>query len=400
MTLRTKHLLGLFSALAVSGLASNAMAQEEGDAAPPPPAPTAPDATPPPEEEESSVDWLLFADAYASYNSNPVTQPYSSGPWHRAYAYRNGFSLSFLGLDATYDGGELGATGSLRYGPSTQIFFGADPENLGLFGLITQAYATWKPVDALTLDVGQFGTIYGAEVAESWQNLNYTRGGLYYGMQPFWHTGLRANYALSDEFGLTGLVVNGVNTQLDDNGSPSLGIQAAYGTDSFGIVGGYLGSMEPSTDGSGFDHFFDVVLTASLGDLSIVGNFDYNITVDGTVNANGEAENASFWGVSLAAGYQITEMFGVAARGEYLVDADNTLYGAVDDQGVPEDDVNVVTGTLTLDLKPVQGNNNLILRLDGRVEQSSADVFLDRDAEATDTWFQTVLGVVVTTDGG
>ena len=46
-------------------------------------------------------------------------------------------------------------------------------------------------------------------MAESWQNMNYTRGALYFAMQPFWHTGLRGSYQVSDSLGLTALVVNG-----------------------------------------------------------------------------------------------------------------------------------------------------------------------------------------------
>jgi hypothetical protein len=56
----------------------------------------------------------------------------------------------------------------------------------------------------------------------------------------------------------------------------------------------------------------------------------------------------------------------------------------------------LVTGTLTLDLKPIPDHDNLIIRLDNRIESSSnADMFLDRDWDATDSWFTTALGVVV-----
>ena len=53
-------------------------------------------------------------------------------------------------------------------------------------------------MDGLTIDVGLFDTIYGAEVADSWVNFNYTRSPLNYLMQPFYHLGVRATYEVSD----------------------------------------------------------------------------------------------------------------------------------------------------------------------------------------------------------
>jgi hypothetical protein len=110
-----------------------------------------------------------------------------------------------------------------------------------------------------------------------------------------------------------------------------------------------------------------------------------------------------FWGMSLAAGYQATELFGLAVRGEYLSDADNRLYQVQQTEfGVTfprTDQTNVVTITGTLDFKPVRGSNNLIIRWDNRLETSNRDIFFNRSSEESDVWFGSVLGVVVTTDG-
>ena len=114
----------------------------------------------------------------------------------------NGFALSFLGIATAFAGGEVGATGSFRFGPSVPEYYAGDMAGFGIDNL-TQGFVTWSPTDEFSMDIGLFGTIFGAEVAESWQNLNYTRGALYYSLQPFWYTGPRASYEIVDEFGLT-----------------------------------------------------------------------------------------------------------------------------------------------------------------------------------------------------
>ena len=76
----------------------------------------------------------------------------------------------------------------------------------------------------MSFDFGKFDTIYGAEVAESQDNLNYTRGVVYWFTQPLFHTGLRVNAELTDELMLRGLLVNGSNNTIDNNVGKNLGL--------------------------------------------------------------------------------------------------------------------------------------------------------------------------------
>lgn len=359
-------------------------------------------------EEPGGVSLFAFADAYYSFNtSSPVPGPGDRAhfPTHRAYDAYNGFNMSFFGADITYDGGQIGATASLRFGSGYPIFFG--DESLSgeptRFYPLTQAYLTWSPTENLTLDFGQFGTIFGAEVAESWQNLNYTRGALYYAMQPFWHTGLRASYQASDMLGINAMVINGTNQAfVPDNNQPAVAAQVTLApADGVNFALGYMHQIDPMNSDfypgggrAGFDRFIDFVAVVEAGDLTVVGNFDYNI-VAADDNVPG-SEATSFWGGSLALGYAITEMFGVAVRGEYLKDVDAGVWTRTDvtdpdaDATALENDL--MTGTLTLEAKPVE---NLVIRWDNRIEKSKEPIFYDRAAEATDTWFNSILGVVV-----
>jgi hypothetical protein len=357
---------------------------------------------------------MFFADASMGFQTAAHG---TAAPWHRAYEWNtpqftnhNGFQLSFLGLDVNYDAGVFGATGSVRFGPSVPIFYAGDTSPLGING-ITQAFLTIKPVDRLSIDVGQFGTIYGAEVAESWRNLNYSRGGLYYGFQPFWHTGVRAKYQIHDMLAVTAMVVNGVNNVVDDDKSPSYGAQLTFTpVQEFSLAAGGLIAGNGETDASGFDRFFDVVAAVTVDRLKLIANFDYNQNKDGiAATATQPGQNTSFWGGSLAAGYFFTDWFGAAIRGEYLVDTNNRLYksdsvtttvNGVDETTYPDQKVSITTGTLTLDFRPFPSRKSLIIRWDNRVENSNRGIYFNRDSvpAPTQTWFGSVLGLVVTTE--
>ncbi len=349
------------------------------------------DAEPPAEESSSAFSYMIFGDAYATVQT---AQEGSDAPDHRAYSSsvfdgadgqmknENGFSLAFAGLDLGYEGKGWGVTTSLRFGPGVTEYYAIDPV-LGGIGSVTQAYVTWSPVEQLSLDFGQFGTIFGAEVAESWNNLNYTRGALYYAMQPFWHTGLRAGIGLSDHMSLTLMLVNDAN-QISLAPTSDLQAAAQLGI-SAGDLGIALGTLQTlGTANAVVDRFFDLVVTYDSGGLSLVFNGDLNVS-----DVPGEAFGGStFYGLSLAAGYEFTDMFGASVRGEFL------------DPNTDVQDDEILTGTVTLDTKPVPGSDNVVLRWDNRIEGTTGDaIFYDGGGDPTDVWFSSTIGLAIHTDG-
>lgn len=371
--------------------------------------------------EEAESKWYdditvgAFVDAYGalrsdrnSHASSPVVaNSATAGYYHEAYTQAEGFALAFAGADIAYSGEKFGATLSLRFGPGVKRFYAADEGPMGT-DYITQAYATWKPLSRLTLDFGQFYTIYGAEVAESWRNVNYSRGGLYYAMQPFWHTGLRANVAITDKFALNALIVNAVNTNFENNKSPSLGIQALITpSDKFFMALGYLGPMNPRAGGeegtafANFENFFDLVATVTVGDFKLVANADYNL-----YRVKGVKDKENWWGISLAPAYSFTNWFGAALRYEYLSDSANTWGMTKKGQTTPDgmgglapvlaNKAALQTITATLDFKPIPNSTALVLRPEFRYEIAGDEYFQDHDNKGTDKFWTAVLGVVVT----
>jgi hypothetical protein len=360
------------------------------------------------EPAESALSLFMFADANYALTSSHRASP---SVYHRAFAGNgadgtaaNGFALEWLGVDANYDGGEVAATASLRFGDAVPIYLGGDRSPGGIANL-TQGYLSWLPHERVALHLGQFGTIFGAEVAESWRNLNYTRGALYYGMQPAWHTGFKGSFAFSDAFGINAMVVNGVNSSFDEDDAPSVGLQATVTpNDVFQLYVGGMQTLDSANDSSSFDTFLDLVAVLNVGDLTGILNADFNIARDEAQDDAGNVADGTFFGVSAGVGYAFSHLIGVAARYEFLSDPDTILYDVNlrDANGdLPADfsgETSVNTLTATLDLKPIPERDNLIIRWDNRYEFSNQDVYRDTRDVPDSNWFASVLGVVVKMD--
>ncbi len=361
----------------------------------------------PAEEETAWSDNLsisMFADAYYNqdWNLPPQRALGANGTLpHTAYVNGQGFGLAFLGLDASYSLGTVGATASLRFGSAANGLIGQYRAQDPMTGAVTgnpgleniwQAYVTWAPIDGLTLDLGQFATLYGAEVGESWLNLNYTRGALYYYMQPFWHTGLRVAYQATEQLAIKFIATNGVNTGLvtdtrwaplggsagASTRAPDVGLQLAYTGDGISAYLGYYGNpIQP--DQRNWSHFADLVVVGSFGDATIIFNGDLGV-------ANFDpADSQTYFGLSLAAGYAVSEQFGVALRGEFL---------SAPEEYAAHFGESLITATLTLDYKPT---DNLVIRLDNRLEAADAEIFATKD-DTSKTYISSTLGVVVHTN--
>lgn len=345
---------------------------------------------------DPGFDLRLFGDVYGGWQS---AQFGAAQPAHRTFALNapggtaeNGYSVSMIGLDAKWmsKADAFGVVTSLRFGPSVPIYHGNNPA-LGIDNL-TQGYVTFKATDDLVVDVGQFNSIFGAEAIESFENLNYTRAVLF-NITPYWHTGVKATYAISDAVSLTAMAVNGLNNITEDDETPSVALQVGYSpSERFSVQLGGLIAGDSSTDPSGFDNYFDLIVRAGVGDTKIVFNAMYNINKEAQLPL-GDTGDATLFGAALRVGQQFTEVVGAAVRYEYFSDADNTVYGVVGAESVA-----VQTATLTLDLRPFKGHRNFVLRWDNRFETASEDIFADGDGAGTSTWLASVVGIAVYAD--
>ncbi len=416
-----------------------------------PPEATADEAPAADEDWYDAFDVRVFADAYFGWNYNApkagVGEPLTKGnDVIRAFDSANGFSLAWAGLDISHAAEPIGGALSLRFGPAARrynsICAGTCDAGYGLEN-VKQAYASWRPGgdgSKVTIDFGKFDTIYGAEVAESQDNINYTRGVLYWLGQPAFHTGFRLNAELSSNLTLRGLVVNGWNNTVDNNTGKTFGLQLTVhtprseGHDLLAASLGYLGGPEqndvgevtcaagtvfdatsptgcsassatgstattgtvdrPSNNTKGWRHFVDLVVTSDPTEqLHLVLNADLGVEGRRDTVASTHFTSHYWLGGMIGARYLIAPTFALAGRGELYWDKDGTTTGSVNNIDIT--DATITTGTLTIDYLP---GKNLLVRLDNRLDHSTREMFPKGLHDLSGNQFTTTLGVVVSTN--
>ena len=398
------------------------------------------------EDWYDSFDVHVFADTYFNWNYNSPRPQSVLNDVTRAFDSGNGFSLAWAGIDITHAADPIGGALSLRFGPAARRYNSSCPAGSAkcdaAYGLenVKQAFASWRPGgegSKVTLDFGKFDTIYGAEVAESQDNINYTRGVLYWLGQPAFHTGFRLNAELSSNFSARVLAVNGWNNTIDNNTGKTFGLQAtahAPRSDAHDWVSaslGYLGGPEqddtaqvtcqmgsvfdsrspsgcsagttgfssgtvdrPTNNSKGWRHFVDLVVTSDPTDeLHVVLNADIGVESQRNPKLTTQFASHTWLGGMIGARYLIVPTFAVAARGELYRDRDGVTTGLT--RNIPITDATITTGTLTLDYLP---SRNLLIRLENRDDHSTKEIFPKGTRDLVGNLFTTTLGVVVSTN--
>jgi len=374
------------------------------------------------------VKFEAFVDGYANVNYN-FPKPQGGTNQYRAPDANNGFALTWVGLDVEQEAKPVGGTISLRFGPASNLFAGADTR----YGLqyVRQAFATWKPTEKLALDLGKWDTICCAEVPDSQKNMNYTRGVMYWVAEPLFHTGLRAKYEVTSEVTFRLMLVNGWNDTIDNNIGKTFGAQVAiapskqisgnvtyiggpersdtmtvtcplgetYSVTAYACIKqagaqGQPQTVEDKNANSQWRQFVDVLVNYNPTDaLAFAANGDvgYDTALD-PVTGN---EHAVYWYGAMASGrLAFNDVWAVALRAEWFRDPQGFMTGATDPTSGKPLDVIIRTGTLTLEVKP---SPYLIVRLENRVDSANQPVFRAGLNDTSNVQVTSLLGVVVTT---
>ncbi len=248
---------------------------------------------------------------------------------------------------------------------------------------VSQGFVTYKAPIGKGLDFkfGKFATWIGAELWESVDNPNFSRSLLYQNAIPFTNTGLVVSYPLLDKLTVTGYLVNGWDTFVDNNTGKTLGYQFnwAIAENMSFIVNGSHGPEQTDLS-SNYRHFWDLIFAIKpLEKTAINLNFDYGTEEDGAmwggVNNDGtpwEGKNGQWWGFAGIVSQDITDAVGLAFRGEYFDDNDGAR---LDVAGL-----NIWEITFTTNIKI---RENLLVRPEIRYDEANQDIFNGRDNELT-----------------
>jgi len=279
----------------------------------------------------SSTDRAIFGEDGQSFQS-PGT----------SFADETGFALGMANLIASYEGTKTGVVADVTFGPRGESATGG-------FN-INQLYAYWNVSEGTTLTAGRFNTYLGYEVISPVGNFNYSTSYLF-SNGPFSHVGLKADFALSEDFSLMLAVMNVTDVNSNITGEYSLGAQLGY-------------------SGQFLNFYYDN--TALLGfEVDYTGGFDLTEDLFLGINAAyADNDGAGFSGAALYPQLATSDSFTLGLRGEYF-----TTFDGVDGTDDPSVFAATLTGSYTVE--------NLTIKPELRLDNGSEEFYFDNDLEAT-----------------
>jgi len=297
----------------------------ETSAVPLPPPEGAPAKTPSAEPVFSAgpIEFSGVVDSYYSLNFN---HPASRSNQLRNFdTNANQFSLNMAKLTMQHQADPVGFRVDLGLGPAFDIVHSTEPGGLGPLRYIQQAYVTYnaKVGKGLTLDMGKFVTIHGAEVIETLSNWNYSRSLMFAYAIPYYHFGLRATYPLHKTFTGSFHLLNGWNNVVDNNSGKTYGFQGIWTPNGyFSLTSNYMFGPEKNGTNRGYRHLSDTVAAITVNaHVSFLLNYDYAID---KFDGGGKAR---WTGVAGYARLAPNKWFAFIPRIEWYNDADGFTTG-------------------------------------------------------------------------
>jgi hypothetical protein len=290
-------------------------------------------------------------DAYFQTN---LSAPDDAGQsFGTSFADETGFALGMANLVAAYDMGSTGVVADVVFGPRGDAAVGGYNLN--------QLYAYWNVNETTTLTMGRWNTYLGYEVISPAGNFNYSTSYMF-SSGPFSMVGLKADFALSDDFSLMLAVMNPTDVNNNTTGGYSLGAQLGY-------KGQYLNLYADDDEVLGFE-------------IDYTGGFDLSDDVFLGINAAYQTmEDAGFYGVALYPQYTVSDSFALGLRGELFGYHDDT------DDDLPSVFATTITGSYSVE--------NLTIKPEIRMDAwSESEPYLDNDGLASDSLSAFALAVI------
>lgn len=330
-----------------------------------------------PTPSESPFTLGGYAEALYQWNFNAPSNGITN---FRGFDNRhNSFTLSNVALDANWDDGDLIGRLTLQVGHTPSTYYAAEPSakgasganesNAALWKYLQQAYAGYRFAwgGGLTVTAGLFLSPIGPESMAVRDNWNWSRSNLFFGL-PFYHTGVRASYALTDRWALTFAGYNGWNSVVDNNDEKSISTQLTFARPDVALSILYFGGVErpdQADEGRAFRHLLDTHVTWQPAPwLSLLAH------------ANGGMEpnelGASAWGAgALYARWRIMETLFFAVRADLFYErvAENEN-GQAAPMFWPSSWVS--SGTATADFRPHERTS---FRLEYRHDHAGDDMY-------------------------
>jgi hypothetical protein len=258
-------------------------------------------------------------DAYYMSGNAPLRTSFTPGS-------NNAFSLGMANVIFTKEG-KVGFCADIAFGPRAEGANIGFDVNGNTLTLIKQLYVTYSPFEALKFTMGNFSTFYGYEVIDAPLNVNYSTSYLF-SNGPFFHTGIKANVALSDKFGAMIGVFGDTDTKIEKTKGKHVGAQLSYINGKLSTYFNYLGGrFAEKTETSPEIMSNQVDLTATF---QATEKFGLGLNIAQRFLTDGDGNDATWGGAALYAKYAFSDSFLFGLRAESISDKDGFLYGEKD----------------------------------------------------------------------
>ena len=298
-------------------------------------------------EDTPSFNFSGTVDTYfrASFSEDPVAPGTS-------FANLNGFALGMANFIVSYEGEKSGFVADVVFGPrGTDAVFGSSGNSSEM---VNQLYAYYNIAEGVKITLGNFNTFLGYEVISPAANFNYSTSYMFsYG--PFSHTGVKADFTLSDNISL----MLGIFNQTDQT-EANYDRYTAFGTQ-LGLYGQYINLL------AGEDYF----------QLDYTGGFDLSDSFVMGINATTAtlAGDTGFAGVALYPQLTTSDSFAIGLRGEFFSETDG--FGALVSDGDADNFSLTLTGSYTA--------GNFIFKPEFRIDSASSKIFAISPTESADS---------------
>ncbi len=321
----------------------------------------------------------------------------------RAFDQKAGqFGIGLVQAKAVYTADKVEAVADLVFGPFADL--GNYGNNVGFLGAgstalaIKQAYITMKATPKLSFTAGQFGTHIGYEVIDAPVNYNYSLSNLF-NNGPFYHLGLKAQYAFSDRAALMLGIVNNVDNIFDNNKkkgiigqfffAPVAGwnvyLNGIYSNEASKDITTTNNAVVVSADNANY-MLFDLTTTYQVTSKFFLGlNAATGSQKGDYQNASGPATAQTWGGVAVYSNYAFTDKFGLGVRYESFNNK-NGVRALLDANG---NGASVNSITVTGNITAADGH--LLFKPELRIDSYSANKFEKNDGSLTPS--QATLGM-------
>ena len=266
-----------------------------------------------------------------------------------SFANRSGFSIGMANIIAQYEGEKVGFVADLVFGPRGEdaVFL-----SVGSSNIVNQLYAYWNVSETIRLTLGNFNTFLGYEVISPTGNFNYSTSYMF-SNGPFSHTGLKADFSLSEDFSLMLAVMNSTDfTEINFDGSYTAGAQLGYKGQFLNLIYGEQTGTSGPTFQADYTGGFDV-------------SDDFFLGINATYN---DTDGSGFYGAAIYPQLTTSDSFSIGVRGEFFgLHADGF------------DDDTVIAATLSANYKI----ENLTIIPEIRLDSWSEEFYFDNDLEPT-----------------